>query len=27
LPAMNLTPAEAEEGCDLLGEVILAAAG
>lgn len=27
LPAMNLTPAEAEEGCDLLGEAILAAAG
>jgi len=25
LPAMNLTPAEAEEGCDLLGEAILAA--
>ena len=27
LPAMNLTSAEAEEGCDLLGEAILAAAG
>ena len=27
LPAMNLTPAEAEEGCELLGEAILAAAG
>ena len=27
LPAMNLTPAEAEEGCDLLGEAILAVAG
>ncbi len=27
LPAMNLTAAEAEEGCDLLGKAILAVAG